>query len=72
MRLNGSMASKGGVIFMSYKPKTNCFAYRKMYGCESCIALTSLYCMLDKKCAFYKPIKQIKDENTKEKKDDQY
>lgn len=72
MRLNGSMASKGGVIFMSYEPKTDCFAYRKMYGCETCIALTSLFCKQDSKCAFYKSIKQTKDKNNGDKKDDQY
>lgn len=57
---------------MSYEPKTDCFAYRKMYGCETCIALTNLYCKQDSKCAFYKSIKQTKDKNNGDKKDDQY
>lgn len=62
------MGSKGD-IFMACNPKKDCFAYRKIYGNETCIALTNLYCTKDTECAFYKSVKEMKNnKNNKEKK----
>lgn len=48
------------------RPKTSCFAYRKVNGQSTCLALTELLCARVKGgCPFYKTIPQYEAEAKK-------
>lgn len=48
------------------RPKTSCFAYRKVNGHSTCLALTELLCARVKGgCPFYKTIPQYEAEAKK-------
>ena len=48
------------------RPKTSCFAYRKVNGQSTCLALTELLCTKVKGgCPFYKTITQYEAEAKK-------
>ncbi len=46
------------------RPKTSCFAYRKVNGQSTCLALTELLCT-KVNCPFYKTIPQYEAEAKK-------
>lgn len=46
-----SLVYRPNVVTSTYKPKSDCFAYRSDIGCT---ALNSLYCKENPNCHFYK------------------